>query len=61
MRKIPVLFLLLALATLSFSQSKPLVPSLPEKAGFSADRLQRIDRLIQQYIDSNWIEGAIAI
>jgi CubicO group peptidase (beta-lactamase class C family) len=35
--------------------------STPEKNNFSAERLQRIDKLIQQYIDSNWITGAIAI
>jgi CubicO group peptidase (beta-lactamase class C family) len=33
----------------------------PEKNNFSSERLQRIDKLIQQYIDSNWIAGAIAI
>ena len=38
-----------------------LVAGSPEKTHFSAARLQRIDKLIQQYIDSNWIAGAIAI
>jgi CubicO group peptidase (beta-lactamase class C family) len=33
----------------------------PASAGFSAERLARIDQLIQAYIDSNWIEGAIAL
>jgi len=32
-----------------------------ESAGFSAQRLERINQLIQQYIDSNYIEGAIAL
>ncbi|GAC1395120.1 MAG: serine hydrolase domain-containing protein [Sediminibacterium sp.] len=38
-----------------------LTMSLPEKNGFSADRLQRVDKVIQQYIDSGWIAGAIGI
>jgi CubicO group peptidase (beta-lactamase class C family) len=33
----------------------------PEEAGFSAERLERIDRVVQQYIDSNWLNGAAAI
>jgi len=45
----------------SFSQSRVLVSGDPGKNHFSAERLQRIDKLIQQYIDSNWIAGAIAI
>lgn len=61
MRKTCLLLLLLASAFISFAQSKTLIPSVPEKAGFSSDRLQRIDKLIQQYMDSSWIEGAIAI
>ena len=44
-----------------FSQSRVLVPAPPEKAGMSSERLQRIDKLIQQYVDSGWIAGAIAI
>ena len=38
-----------------------LTVSAPEKNNFSSERLQRIDKLIQQYIDSGWIAGAIAI
>lgn len=33
----------------------------PESAGFSSQRLERINQLIQSYIDSNYIEGAIAL
>ena len=33
----------------------------PETVGFSSTRLERINPLIQAYIDSNWIEGAIAL
>lgn len=38
-----------------------LVPGLPEKNGFSAERLARIDKIVQQYIDSGWINGAIGL
>lgn len=31
------------------------------KAGMSGSRLQRIDNTIQQYIDSNWIKGAVTL
>ena len=45
----------------SIAQVPFLMPGLPEKNNFSPERLQRIDKLVQQYIDSNWITGAIAI
>ncbi len=35
--------------------------AIPENKSFSAERLQRIDKLIQQYIDSGWIAGAVAL
>ena len=61
------LFLALAIAFIFCGQivaqlKQPvLTASTPEKNNFSAERLQRIDKLVQQYIDSNWIAGAIAI
>lgn len=61
MRKIIVLVALVASINTTFAQSRVLTVGSPEKAGFDAERLQRVDRLIQQYIDSNWIAGAIAI
>ncbi|MCW3086766.1 MAG: class beta-lactamase-related serine hydrolase [Sediminibacterium sp.] len=63
MRKL--LLLVPALVLFSFvpvkAQSRVLLPGAPEKNHFSPERLQRIDKLIRQYIDSNWIAGAIAI
>ncbi|MEJ7736263.1 MAG: serine hydrolase domain-containing protein [Chitinophagaceae bacterium] len=35
--------------------------ALPESAGVSSERLKRIDQVIQQYIDSNWVNGAVVI
>lgn len=56
-----ILFLECASLNAQFVKSPVLVRGVPEKNHFSAERLQRIDKLIQQYIDSNWIAGAIAI
>jgi CubicO group peptidase (beta-lactamase class C family) len=33
----------------------------PESQGFSSERLQRIDKLLQEYVDKGWIAGASAI
>jgi CubicO group peptidase (beta-lactamase class C family) len=64
MRKLflPVLVAFLFYAQLS-AQTKQtvLTVGVPEKNGFSSERLARIDKLVQQYVDSNWITGAIAI
>jgi CubicO group peptidase (beta-lactamase class C family) len=61
-------FLFIAIVTffcciqlLAQSTHPVLTVGTPEKNNFSPERLQRIDKLIQQYIDSNWITGAIAI
>ncbi len=35
--------------------------SVPGANHFSAERLQRIDKVVQQYIDSGWIAGAISL
>jgi len=62
MRKIIVLSAAVFLySAVSIAQAPVLTPGLPEKNNFSPERLQRIDKLVQQYIDSNWITGAIAI
>ncbi|NCI45268.1 serine hydrolase domain-containing protein [Sediminibacterium soli] len=61
MRRIIGTAFTLLFASVIIAQSRTLVPAAPAKAGFSAERLQRIDRLVKSYIDSNWISGAIAI
>jgi CubicO group peptidase (beta-lactamase class C family) len=60
MRKISLAFVALLCIAQIFAQPV-LKPGVPEKNGFSSERLKRIDNLVQQYIDSNWITGAIAI
>ncbi|MES2372131.1 MAG: serine hydrolase domain-containing protein [Bacteroidota bacterium] len=60
MRKTLLAFVALLCIGQIFAQPV-LKPGVPENNHFSSERLKRIDNLIQQYIDSNWIAGAIAI
>lgn len=43
------------------SVPKTLITGTAEKNNFSAERLSHIDKIIQNYIDSGWINGAIAL
>ncbi len=43
----------------SFAQT--LKESNPQTAGMSAERLKRIDKVLQEYVDKKWIAGASAI
>lgn len=54
---------LLALGLFFSLHAQPLLQpaTSAESAGFSAQRLERINQLIQEYIDSNYIEGAIGL
>ncbi len=38
-----------------------LVPAIPESVGFSSQRLERIDRLVNRYIEEEKIQGATAL
>jgi CubicO group peptidase (beta-lactamase class C family) len=59
-KKSPILLLLVLVSIKSLSQGNILQPGNPVTEKFSPDRLQRIDKLVQQYIDSGWIKGADA-
>ncbi|HTF31559.1 MAG TPA: serine hydrolase domain-containing protein [Flavitalea sp.] len=70
MRKLSLLFLVFNIVcTSGFTQtstlSKKIKPALtetdPSVAGYSKERLQRIDQTIQEYVDKKWIAGATAI
>lgn len=55
-------FLLISILIISFSckqQSSVLTVASPESMGVSEERLARIDRMLQQSIDSGWIAGAV--
>ena len=58
MRILTLIFLCLLIES-SFAQT--LKESSPETAGMSAERLKRIDNVLQEYIDKKWIAGASAI
>src|SRR5262245_28760629 len=59
----PARFLTVALALLAPTslpaQASPAAPVAP--SGFAADRLRRIDRFLQQYVDSGQIGGSVAL
>ncbi len=59
MKKILLLLIIVLNTSAVFTQ--PITPATPESAGFSSGRLERIDKLIKEYVDKNWIAGASAI
>jgi CubicO group peptidase (beta-lactamase class C family) len=59
MKKINLLLLLVSVTVFKTS-AQTLQPGDPATQHFSAGRLQRIDKLVKQYIDSGWIKGADA-
>ncbi|MCK4465907.1 MAG: beta-lactamase family protein, partial [Bacteroidales bacterium] len=44
-----------------YQSKQNLVETKPEKVGMSTERLTRIDKVIQQYVDNDWVPGAVAI
>ncbi len=58
MKKISCLLLLIL--NYLFSTAQTLQPAAPSAADFSDERLQRIDKVILQAVDSGWIAGAVA-
>jgi CubicO group peptidase (beta-lactamase class C family) len=67
MKKISLAAILSVLSIASFSQStgavsaKTIKEVLPSAAGFSSERLARIDKLLQEYVDKKWLAGGSAI
>ena len=60
MRKLVILLSLVMLHGITLrAQSAP--PAAAAPAGFSQERLARIDRALQQYVDENRIAGAVAL
>lgn len=54
-----LLLLLISFWSTAFSQTLQTAP--PSSVQVSEERLKKIDLLIQQYIDSGWINGATAL
>lgn len=60
--KAKMLFVVLCIAsTIIIAQPKTLTLSNPTMAGFSAERLTRIDKTVQEYINNKWIQGATVL
>lgn len=60
MKKFPLFFIILSL-TLASAAQKTIALQPTIAPGVSAERLTRIDRLLQEYVDKHWIGGATAI
>lgn len=56
-----VLITISGVSSAQSTKSNTLTIDIPRNHHFSPERLSRIDSVIQQYIDSNWISGAIAL
>lgn len=61
MKKTVVFLLFVAFAGKAFSQGAILQAGDPVKEKFSVERLQRIDNMIAQNIDSGYVNGAVAL
>lgn len=53
-----LLALAITLLCLNLFAQSVLKEAAPASAGFSAERLQRIDKLMQEYVDKKWMPGA---
>ena len=56
-----ILFIFLFCFLFQVSFSQVLKEVTPESAGMSSERLQRIDKVLQEYVDKKWIAGGSAI
>lgn len=52
---------LLSLPIIAWAQQTTLPSSNPESEGMSSERLERIDRRIQQGLNDNWFPGAVVL
>ncbi|GAA4396560.1 serine hydrolase domain-containing protein [Nibrella viscosa] len=60
MRKTLASLLLALCFVYTYAQKPVLTPGSPEASGMSSERLQRIDRVVQDYISKGWLTGASA-
>ncbi|MCF3110844.1 beta-lactamase family protein [Niabella sp. CC-SYL272] len=60
MKRIRLLLIGMLLQFAAMAQLKPMVPG-KVPGGFEEARLQRIDHVIQDYVQKNWIKGASAL
>lgn len=53
--------LVLVLLVYHFSFSQTLVPATPESQGMSTQRLQRIDKVVNEYVEKSYTAGAVVL
>lgn len=61
MHKLLVLFLLILLSVSILTAQKIVPTTSPETAGFSAQRLQRIDKAMTEWAEKEWMSGGVAL
>jgi CubicO group peptidase (beta-lactamase class C family) len=63
MSKYPLVVALLITTLLQTAaqKSKPIVQAPPETAGFSGDRLKRIDNALTEWVQKEWMNGGVAL
>lgn len=62
MRKLLIIFLFITTGLFAQTPSYPvLTETSAQAAGLSPDRLQRIDKVVQEYVNNKWIAGAAMI
>ncbi len=61
MRKISFFFIITSLITQVVSAQKLSPAATPESAGFSAERLKRIDTSMAGWVNRNWMNGAVGL
>jgi CubicO group peptidase (beta-lactamase class C family) len=60
--KKPIFFLaVILLHVITLSAQKLTVAATPEAAGFSSERLQRLDKALNEWVQKEWINGASAL
>jgi CubicO group peptidase (beta-lactamase class C family) len=59
MKKLPSAFLAFFILQTAFAQT--LSPAVVKQSGIHYDRLARIDTVLKQYVDQNWLAGAVVI
>jgi len=61
MKKVTLFLIAQLIVVQLFAQTAILQSALPEKVGMSATRLKQIDKHLQNYIDKQWVAGAVGI
>jgi CubicO group peptidase (beta-lactamase class C family) len=61
MKKYITTALLLIISVYAIAQSKPMAIASPESAGFSSERLKRIDNAMNEWVNKGWVQGCEAL